>query len=69
MALEQFLATYAAVVVANVLSGVFLYGLWRATKVERRLGVTNGGDFLPLWLLIVMIIGPALMAWGMTQLY
>lgn len=69
MALESFIVTLAAVLVGNLLSGVVVYGLWRATKIERKFGVEDGSRFLPFPLLLAMLIPPGIVAWGASLLY
>lgn len=69
MSIEQFIATFAAVLLGNLGSGVIIYGAWRATKMERRLGLKDGGDFLPFPLLAAMLVPLALGAWGALLLY
>lgn len=64
MALEAFITTIAAVLVGNGLSMVVAYGIWRATRAERRLGVKNGGDLLPTPLLIGMLVPFGIVGWA-----
>lgn len=69
MALETFVSTVAAVLIGNLFSAVLAYGLWRATKAERRLGVRNGGDLLPLPLLLAMLLPFGFVGWAATLLH
>ena len=64
MGTDIFFLAVAAVVLGNALCGILIYGAWRATKIEKHLGVKNGGDFLPFPLLIGMILAPGLVAWA-----
>lgn len=69
MPIEEFIVIVTAVLVANVLSGVVLYGVWRATKIERKFGITNAGGFLPLPLLLAMCLPFGIGMWGALLLY
>lgn len=63
MTVPTFIITVAAVLLGNLLSGVLVYGLWRATRAEKNLG-GNGLDALPLPLLLAMCAAPGIMLWG-----
>lgn len=58
MTVLDFYQVIGAVVFGNALSAVFAYGLWRATKIEKKLGVKDGSQFLPFWLIIAMMGAP-----------
>lgn len=64
----MFYQTVGAVFLANVLSFVVAYGVWRATKAEKLHGLQNGANILPIWLLIAMLIGPGISAWAAITL-
>ena len=68
MTVHFFYQVVGAVFIANVLSFVMIYGLWRATKAEKKLGIQNGWSVLPFWLLLAMLIGPLISAWAAATL-
>lgn len=68
MTVLEFYQNAGATFLANVLSFVAIYGIWRATNAEKRLGIPNGGSVLPIWLLGAMALGPLLLAWSAATL-
>ena len=67
MTVLAFYQTVGAVFLGNMLALVFGYGIWRATKAEKKHAVANGANMLTIWLLAAMLLGPgAVLLAGLT---
>jgi len=68
MSVDFFMRFVAAVFVGNMLTLVVVYGVWRAGRAEKKLGIRNGADALPLALLVAMIVPFAVTGWAVYSL-
>lgn len=65
MTVLMFFQIVAAVILGCVIFAISFYGIWLSTRIERQLGIDNGGEHVPFWVLVVMA-GAGLLVAGMA---